>query len=225
MIAPILDGACSFTQVRTDDVQYALDLGLVRRSESGVQIANPIYREVIPRELNTGMQYALEPLVRQQWYQDSEGRLMMTRLLESFQQFFREHAESWLERFHYKEVGPQLLLQAYLQRIVNGGGRIEREYGLGRGRTDLLVQWPMDRNLGFCGAVQRIVLELKIAHRGRERTIAEGLSQLLGYRDRIGGNEEAHLLIFDRTADKPWEQKCFYEVRSMQSISIHIWGM
>ena len=41
-----------------------------------------------------------------------------------------------------KEAGPQLLLQAFLQRIVNSGGRIEREYGLGRMRTDLLLLWP-----------------------------------------------------------------------------------
>ena len=34
---------------------------------------------------------------------------------------------------------PQLLRQAFLQRLVNGGGPVEREYGLGRGRTDLLV--------------------------------------------------------------------------------------
>ena len=45
-------------------------------------------------------------------------------------------------RFDYAEAGPQLLLQAFLQRIVNGGGRIEREYGLSRGRTDLLIIWP-----------------------------------------------------------------------------------
>jgi hypothetical protein len=27
----------------------------------------------------------------------------------------------------------------YLQRIVNGGGYVEREYGIGRGRIDLLA--------------------------------------------------------------------------------------
>ncbi|MFQ9146681.1 MAG: hypothetical protein ACLR5I_16805 [Odoribacter splanchnicus] len=35
---------------------------------------------------------------------------------------FRENADSWIERFDYKESGPQLLLQAFLQRVVNGGG-------------------------------------------------------------------------------------------------------
>ena len=45
----------------------------------------------------------------------------MSKLLAAFQQFFRENSEAWLERFDYKEAGPQLLLQAFLQRIVNGG--------------------------------------------------------------------------------------------------------
>lgn len=49
----------------------------------------------------------------------------MDLLLTEFQQFFRKHSEHWVERFDYKEAAPQLLLQAYLQRIVNGGDRVE----------------------------------------------------------------------------------------------------
>lgn len=58
--------------------------------------------------------------------------------------FFREHSERWVERFEYRAGGPELLLQAFLQRIANGRERIEREYGLDRGRTDLLIVWPQD---------------------------------------------------------------------------------
>ena len=36
--------------------------------------------------------------------------------MEAFQTFFRQHSEHWIERFQYKEAGPQLLLQAILQR-------------------------------------------------------------------------------------------------------------
>ena len=46
----------------------------------------------------------------------------LARLDDAFQTFFREHSEHWLGRFDYQEAGPQLLLQAYLQRIVNGAG-------------------------------------------------------------------------------------------------------
>ena len=73
------------------------------------------------------------------WYVDAGGGLNVGALLVAFQTFFREHSEHWSKRFQYQEAWPQLLLQAFLQRVVNSGGRIEREYGLGRGRTDLLI--------------------------------------------------------------------------------------
>ena len=75
-----------------------------------------------------------------------------------FQGFYRENSEIWKERFDYKEAAPQLLMQAFLQRIFNGGGRIDREYGLGRRRTDLFVQWPLDPVKGFYGEVQKVVI-------------------------------------------------------------------
>ena len=59
-----------------------------------------------------------------------------------FNSFLESILKVGYERFSYKEAGPQLLLQAFLQRIINGGGRIEREYGLGKKRTDLLIIWP-----------------------------------------------------------------------------------
>jgi hypothetical protein len=33
------------------------------------------------------------------------------------------------------------MMMAFLQRIVNGGGRVEREYALGRRALDLVVEW------------------------------------------------------------------------------------
>ena len=63
---------------------------------------------------------------------DEDGGLNMTKLLTAFGTFFGEHSEHWLGRFgDYPEAGPQLILQAYLQRVVNGGGRIERSTGWG----------------------------------------------------------------------------------------------
>ena len=136
------------------------------------------------------------------WYLEDNGRLNLNKLLAAFQVFFREHSEHWVERFQYKEAGPQLLLQVFLQRIVNGGGRIEREYGLGRMRTDLLVLWP------WPGGVQKAVIEDKVLHKSLEKTIADGLKQTWQYLDRSGA-EEAHLVVFDHTPDKPWEEKLY----------------
>ena len=39
----------------------------------------------------------------------------------------------------YHEVAPQLIFMAFLQRIVNGGGFVDREYGIGMGRVDITL--------------------------------------------------------------------------------------
>jgi hypothetical protein len=56
-------------------------------------------------------------------------------LLADRQTFWRKDGHLAAEGFAYREVGPNLMLMAFLQRVVNGGGRIERGYGLGRARS------------------------------------------------------------------------------------------
>jgi len=224
IIEPMLRGENLGRQVSQDDLGYVIDLGLVSQGSGGLKIANEIYREIIPRELTTVAQANLEArFLDSPWYICPDGRLDLSKLLEAFQQFFREHSESWLEMFDYREAGPQLLMQAFLQRIVNGGGRVEREYGLGRGRTDLLVIWP------FSGGMQRVVIELKVLHKSRAKTVQEGLAQVREYADRCGA-VEAHLVVFDRTPGKSWSRKIFRKKESILmpegiELAIGIWGM
>ncbi|MCX6030558.1 MAG: ATP-binding protein [Chloroflexi bacterium] len=225
VIEPMLQGADLDGTVSEDDLRYVTDLGLIYRTSSGPQIANAIYREVIPRELTFITQLNFESTVQPAWYIRPDGRLDMNKLLAGFQQFFREHAESWVERFEYPEAGPQLLMQAFLQRIVNGGGRVEREYGLGRKRTDLLIIWP------YPGGVQRAVIELKLLHRSLAATLADGLTQTWEYADRCNA-DEAHLIIFDRDPAKPWEAKIFRRDETYRGASgrtaefpVTVWGM
>ena len=168
----------------------------------------------------THLQHPVD-LSRQQnpaWYIRRDGQLDMPKLLAAFQQFFRENSEAWLEGFNYREAGPQLLLQAFLQRIINGGGRVDREYGLGRRRTDLLVAWQHP------AGVQRVVIELKLLRGALESTLQEGLAQTWAYADRCGA-EEAHLVIFDRTPGKSWEERLWRRTESHQGLSITVWGM
>ena len=145
--------------IPTDDIQYVADMGLIKVERGkNRRIANAIYSEIIPRELTWSTQDGLTQ--QPQWYQNPDNSINMEKLLLDFQQFFRQNADSWIQKFDYAEAGPQLLLQAFLQRIVNGGGYIDREYGLGRKRTDLLIRKPLTDHYG--GPVQRVVLELKI---------------------------------------------------------------
>ena len=85
-------------------------------------------------------------------------------------------------------------------------------------RTDLLAIWPYGN-----AQVQKAVLELKILHKGLDRTIAEGLQQTYAYLDRSGA-DEAHLLIFDR-GPGDWRDKLFHRREPYQDIVIDVWGM
>ena len=223
VIEPMLQGVDLPPDVPDDDRQYCIDLGLIARRDRQLQIANRLYREVLPRELTSIVQDSMQGKAEQPWFVLPDGSLDMDKLLEAFQQFFRENSESWLQRYAYHEAGPQLLLQAFLQRIVNGGGRIAREYGLGRGRTDLFLQWPLTPQ-GYTGAMQQVVLELKIQHKGKAATLAAGLAQTARYADQCGA-DSAHLLIFDRDPDVDWDDKIYRETHTQDQWSISVWGM
>jgi len=227
VIEPLLTGDTTLSAIPNDHILYVRDLGLIE-IKGQIRIANRIYREVIPRELtfNTQVRIAHETT----WYVQADGRLDVPKLLAAFQQFFREHSEHWVERFDYKEAGPQLLLQSFLQRIVNpstnsgrcSGGRVEREYGLGRKRTDLLVLWPYAAPDGE--KVQRAVIELKILYKTLEKTLAEGLQQTWEYMDKCGA-AEAHLIIFDRREKRTWDEKIFRREETFKGHPITVWGM
>ena len=219
VIEPLLKGADDVGSFADDDLQYVRDLGLVAQHRP-VAIANPIYREVIPRALTwTTQEMSIhhDPA----WYVDDDGRLQVGKLLAAFQGFFREHSEHWVERFQYKEAGPQLLLQAFLQRIVNSGGRIEREYGLGRRRTDLLLVWPVG---GDRGRPQKVVIECKVLHGGFERTLREGLAQTRAYMDRCAA-AEGHLVLFDRSEGTSWDDKVYRREETEGGVPVAVWGM
>ena len=214
VVEPLLSGGDENAS-SARDIEYVRDLGIVAY-DGPLRIANPVYAEVIPRELT----YAVQATLPQEtaWYVDASGGLDVVALLAAFQAFFREHSEHWMGRFDYREAGPQLLLQAFLQRVVNGGGRIEREYGLGRGRTDLLILWPQS------GRTRKFVVECKVLHKSLERTIRDGLEQTTGYMDRCGA-EEGHLVLFDRTDGKPWADKLFRREERTEGWAITVWGM
>ena len=224
VVEPLLSGGDE-RDFSARDIEYVRDLGLVA-SDPPLRIANPIYAEVVPRELTAAAQ---EGLVQElAWYVDADGGLDVVKLLAAFQTFFREHAEHWVARFDYQEVGPQLLLQAFLQRVVNGGGRIEREYGLGRGRTDLLIVWPQRASGSGAEGVDRretrkFVVECKVLHKSLERTIRDGLEQTAAYMDRCAA-EAGHLVIFDRS-DRAWEDKVFHRCETAGGADVHVWGM
>ena len=221
VISTLLAAEQESLRVPPADIEYVADLGLIRTRPS-ICISNRIYQEVIPRELT----WAAQVMIANQeteWYVTPEHRLDMPKLLAAFQQFFREHADTWSVGFSYGESAPQLLMQAFLQRIINGGGRITREYGLGRRRTDLFIEWPLDEKQGLYGPIQRIVIEIKLRRGALETVIAQGLEQTVDYVRRVGA-DEAHLMIFDRDSKQTWDEKIWRRGERFGDLQIDVWG-
>ena len=102
VVGPILSGGEAQHEVR--DLEYVRDLGLVDASQPP-RIANPIYAEVVPRQLGYILQSSLDQ--KPAWYLDDNGCLNLHRLLAAFRTFYGEHAEHWLGRFKdYREAAP-----------------------------------------------------------------------------------------------------------------------
>jgi hypothetical protein len=185
IIEPILSGQ-SLGNIPPDDLRFVQDLGLVRPDpEGGLVIANPIYREVLPRVLASTAVASL-PRIAPTWLMAS-GRLDRLRLRESFLAFWRQHSEPLLGTAPYAEIAPHLVLMAFLHRVANGGGTIEREYAIGRDRMDLLLTYGPDR----------LTIELKVWRDRRPDPRTDGLAQLDEYLARIG-LDTGWLVIFDR---------------------------
>jgi hypothetical protein len=200
IIEPILAGELLSPDLLEDDIQLVRDLGLIAVGSAGLEIANPIYREVIPRALAWVTQISLP--ISQAPYLAEDGALNTDRLLTDFCLFWCQHAEFYLSRQPYSEAAAQLIFMAYLQRIVNGGGAIEREYAVGSGRIDLCVIWP------YRGGVQRWAVEMKVWRDGRPDPLAEGLSQLSGYLSRLRLDRGTLVLFDGRSQAVPVPERC-----------------
>ena len=200
------------------DYEYVRDLGLVAPGRT-LRVANPIYGEVLPRELTSVLQHEIES-AETAWYVRPDGTLDMDALLAAFQEFFRQNSEHWIRRAQYTEAGPQLVLQAFLHRVVNATGRIEREYALGSRRVDLLVVWPRDDR-----REDRIVVECKLVREGRSlsRTVEEGLEQTRRYMD-LSGTDAGHLVVFDMRPGRSWAERVYREEREQEGARITVWG-
>lgn len=190
IIEPMLAGQ-ELTEVPNEDIQFVLDLGLCRMDpEGGLAIANPIYREVLPRVLTFASSASL-PRIAPTWL-TPEGQLDSQKLLDAFLSFWRQHGQPLLKSVHYHEIAPHIVLMAFLHRVVNGGGSLEREYAIGSDRMDLCLRY---------GAAT-LAMELKVWRKNKPDPLAQGLRQLDKYLAGLG-LQEGWLVIFDQRPELP----------------------
>jgi hypothetical protein len=207
MMETLLSGGLDLNLAGSETFRICTDLGLVRMEKGVPSIANPMYREVLARHITFGPQ-AMIPEPDWQW-EKADGSLDMDALMREFQVFWRENSEVWEEKTDYTEAFPHLLLMAFLQRVLNGGGRIEREYAAGRGRMDLFVEYRGKSS----------IIEIKLVHEKQNpATIKEqGLRQIAAYRNSKSPAAPSYLVIFDRraqTRQQAWEERIGWETEN-----------
>ncbi|MCL2041504.1 MAG: ATP-binding protein [Bacteroidales bacterium] len=215
VIEPMITGQGDKIEKFSDDYNYVKDLGLIRLHNETIVAGNPIYAEVIIRTLNYNEQWILTSNEQYSEYEMPKyyknNNVDMNLLLQDFQQFWRENSEIWQERFQYKEAAPHLILQAFLQRVFNGGGDVQRDMATGRDRLDLCIEYQG----------KKYPVELKI-NRGKQ-SIVKGIEQTLRYMNTLGCTE-GWLVAFDRDQEKTWDEKIYQTKESVNGKTVNVFG-
>jgi len=193
VVEPMLLGTRS--EASDADDQYVMDLGLIKRGGSdgkALVVANAIYTDILPRALSaTAQSRLLAEDIRPNW-QTAAGKLDPPQMMANFMDFWLNHGEPMMKTVAYHEAAPTLVLMAYLQRVIKGLGRIEREYAAGSGRMDLYVEH------GGIG----MVIEIKVWRDKRPDPLIEGLEQIERYLARMK-LDEGFLVLFDQRTNAP----------------------
>jgi hypothetical protein len=198
------------------DFDQVVGIGLGQHGAHKAEIANPLYRELFIRAL-LGPTLAVLPEAWWPW-KTAQGGLDMPVLIAAFLTWWRENAEMLERRADrgYLEALPHITFMAFLQKVVNGGGRVTREFAGARGAIDLLVE--------YCG--ERHVIELKRvrpAHDAPARVREAGVRQLCRYLDTVG-ERHGWLLIFDQREGRTWEERLWAEELEVDGRMLHLRG-
>jgi hypothetical protein len=236
----VISGTTLKASVYEDDRNYCLDLGLVAKdAKDNLRPANALYQEMIFRDLTDKVQSLLDKNVERIAWNNGEI-VFVSDILKHFQDFWRENASSFplrindlqIEAFKdkiadlenkdliteiltlvsrkYDEAVYTIILLAFLQRVVNGGALVHRQFAEGRGAVDLRISFKK----------QKYLIELKIkGHLSQEKS----LDQLAQYMDSAGA-KEGWLVIFDKAKNKSLAKKITWETIKRQELTIHIVG-
>ncbi|MDR1483849.1 MAG: hypothetical protein LBT09_03400, partial [Planctomycetaceae bacterium] len=145
-----------------------------------------------------------------------DGRIDVDFLLRDFQEFWRINSDMLQayynnHRYNYYESIPHLVLMAFLQRVINGGGEVRREMATGSGSLDLYLVYHG----------QKYPIEAKLRH--SEYYVNEGINRTTEYMD-ILGCKEGWVVVFDRDKNLTWDEKIFMKKEIVNGKTITIVG-
>jgi len=227
VIMPTLTGEYAL-DLEYDDVDYCIDLGLVKKVDGIVVIANKIYSDVIPRQLTKLAQEKLPISIPSTW-KNTDGSINVNNMLTLYKDYWYQNMAIWGKHMPgYKEACAQLVTLTYLNKIVNGGGTIEREAPVGQKKMDIYIK----RNY-YVGLapnktlkIQKIVLELKTIKdkQNYETEKQKAIEQTAEYAVLIGV-KVAYILIFNRGKKKRWTAADENEYAEYNGVKLEIWKM
>ena len=210
IVEPLISGDSSDLSYNDEDYRYIIDLGLLRVDRGALVPANPMYAEIIGRYLSRGEQDAMiRSIPKTPWVK--ENGLDMPGLMAAFQQFWRENSGADKDIMGYRESVPHLVLMAFLQRVTNGGGHINREMALGTGRLDLCVE--------FRGSCYAIEVKTSANFHGEKSYL-----QCAKYLDSLGLSE-GWMPIFEKSKEKSWDEKIYSRDEVVDGKTIHVIGL
>ena len=210
LVEPLILGDETELTANDDDWRFITDLGLLRVERGTLVPANPMYAEIIGRYLSRGEQDRMIRSVPETPWVKDDG-LDMAGLMVAFQQFWRENSGADRDIMGYREAVPHLVLMAFLQRVTNGGGHINREMAVGTGRLDLCVE--------FRGA--RYAIEVKTSDNFKGE---DSYKQCAKYLDALKLTE-GWMPIFDKSKTKTWDEKIYTRDEVLDGKTIHVLGL
>ena len=211
IVEPVILGKDVFFSSDDPDFRLVLDLGLLRKDEHRVLVpGNAMYGEILLRYLSDAEQNRFYNMFREPFWAKPDGTLDMPALMRAFQAFWRENSGADRDLYGFKEATPHLVMAGFLQRVVNGGGRITREMAIGRKRLDIGIEY----------GTGRYAVELKM----KRQFGPDSLAQLAGYLSDLG-LDEGWLAVFDDDPDKSWDEKIFTRDETFGGKTIHVVGL
>ncbi len=210
VVEPVVFGGERTISSNSADWRFVTDLGLLREENGSLVPSNRMYAEIIGRYLSRDEQEGMMQKIPRTPWATPDG-LDMPGLMVAFQSFWRENSGADRRAYEYGEATPHLVLMAFLQRVTNGNGRIEREMALGSGRLDLCVE--------YCG--HRYAVEVKTA---KNFAGEKSYAQLADYLDKLG-LPEGWMPIFDEDKGKSWDEKLYTREEVFGGKAIHVVGL
>jgi hypothetical protein len=186
IVVGLLMGSYFRYNMLDDDIYLGVKYGIFAKGNHHLMIANAIYAQVLYQHFEKQLKaFDLNSLMERNNFEDVDGRLNFSTVLEKFQIFMKAKGASVVKHPEFREATAQLLFLSYLDLLVNDKGWTFKEVHSGEGRIDVLCTYGR----------QKEVVELKLWYGARK--YEDGLEQLAKYLDSENLNH-GYLLVFDR---------------------------